>query len=84
MSKFLTLNIRDLVHGTVIAFLTVFLGAVLKVTETNQFPLLADLKVYALTGATAAISYLIKNIFQNEIGQLFIPESKKPIDNAVN
>jgi len=84
MSKFLTLNIRDLVHGTVIAFLTVFLGAVLKVTETNQFPLLADLKVYALTGATAAISYLIKNIFQNEFGQLFIPESKKPIDNAVN
>jgi hypothetical protein len=84
MSKFLTLNIRDLVHGTVIAFLTVFLGAVLKVTETNQFPLLADLKVYALTGATAAVSYLIKNIFQNQVGQLFIPESKKPIDNAVN
>jgi len=84
MSKFLTLNLRDLVHGTVIAFLTVFLGAVLKVTETNQFPQLADLKVYALTGATAAISYLIKNIFQNEFGQLFIPESKKPIDNAIN
>jgi hypothetical protein len=84
MSKFLTLNIRDLIHGTVIAFLTVFLGAVLKVTETNQFPLLADLKVYALTGATAAVSYLIKNIFQNEFGQLFIPESKKQIDNAVN
>jgi hypothetical protein len=84
MSKFLTLNFRDLVHGTVIAFLTVFLGAVLKVTETNQFPLLSDLKVYALTGATAAVSYLIKNIFQNELGQLFIPESKKPIDNAVN
>jgi hypothetical protein len=84
MSKFLTLNIRDLVHGTVIAFLTVFLGAVLKVTETNQFPLIADLKVYALTGATAAVSYLIKNIFQNEFGQLFIPESKKPIDNAIN
>jgi hypothetical protein len=84
MSKFLTLNLRDLVHGTVIAFFTVFLGAVLKVTETNQFPQLADLKVYALTGATAAVSYLIKNIFQNEFGQLFIPESKKPIDNAVN
>jgi hypothetical protein len=84
MSKFLTLNIRDLIHGTVIAFLTVFLGAVLKVTETNQLPLLADLKVYALTGATAAVSYLIKNIFQNEFGQLFIPESKKQIDNAVN
>jgi hypothetical protein len=84
MSKFLTLNLRDLIHGTVIAFLTVFLGAVLKVTETNQFPLLSDLKAYALTGATAAISYLIKNIFQNEFGQLFIPESKKPIDNAIN
>ena len=84
MSKFLTLNLRDLVHGTLIAFLTVFLGAVLKVTETNQFPQLADLKVYALTGATAAVSYLIKNIFQNQVGQLFIPESKKPIDASIN
>jgi hypothetical protein len=84
MSKFLTLNLRDLVHGTLIAFLTVFLGAVLKVTETNQFPQLADLKVYALTGATAAVSYLIKNIFQNKVGQLFIPESKKPIDANIN
>jgi hypothetical protein len=84
MSKFLTLNLRDLVHGTLIAFLTVFLGAVLKVTETNQFPLIADLKVYALTGATAAVSYLIKNIFQNQMGQLFIPESKKPIDESIN
>ena len=84
MSKFLTLNLRDLVHGTLIAFLTVFLGAVLKVTETNQFPQLADLKVYAFTGVTAAVSYLIKNIFQNQIGQLFIPESKKPIDANIN
>jgi hypothetical protein len=84
MSKFLTLNLRDLVHGTLIAFLTVFLGAVLKVTETNQFPLIADLKVYALTGVTAAVSYLIKNIFQNQMGQLFIPESKKPIDENIN
>jgi hypothetical protein len=84
MSKFLTLNLRDLLHGTLIAFLTVFLGAVLKVTETNQFPQLADLKVYALTGLTAAVSYLIKNIFQNQMGQLFIPESKKPIDANIN
>jgi len=84
MSKFLTLNLRDLVHGTLIAFLTVFLGAVLKVTETNQFPQLADLKGYAFTGATAAVSYLIKNIFQNQVGQLFIPESKKPIDANIN
>jgi hypothetical protein len=84
MSKFLTLNLRDLVHGTLIAFLTVFLGAVLKVTETNQFPQLSDLKVYAFTGLTAAVSYLIKNIFQNQMGQLFIPESKKPIDANIN
>jgi len=84
MSKFLTLNLRDLLHGTLIAFLTVFLGAVLKVTETNQFPQLADLKGYAFTGLTAAVSYLIKNIFQNQMGQLFIPESKKPIDANIN
>jgi hypothetical protein len=84
MSKFLTLNLRDLVHGTLIAFLTVFLGAVLKVTETGAFPILADLKGYALAGATAAVSFLIKNIFVNSTGQLFIPESKKPIDANIN
>lgn len=84
MSKFLTLNLRDLLHGTFVAFLTVFLAAILKVTETGAFPILADLKGFAYAGATTAISYLIKNIFQNQVGQLFIPESKKPLNNEVN
>jgi hypothetical protein len=84
MSKFLNLNIRDLVHGTLLAFLTVFLAAVLQVTQTGAFPILADLKGYALAGATAAVSFLIKNIFVNSTGQLFIPESKKPLDGATN
>jgi hypothetical protein len=84
MSNFLNLNLRDLIHGTLLAFLTVFLAAVLQVTQTGNFPILADLKGYALAGATAAISYLIKNIFVNSTGQLFIPESKKPLDGAIN
>ena len=84
MSKFLNLNIRDLIHGTLLAFLTVFLAAVLQVTQTGAFPILADLKGYALAGATAAVSFLIKNIFVNSTGELFIPESKKPLDGATN
>jgi len=84
MSKFLNLNIRDLIHGTLLAFLTVFLAAVLQVTQTGAFPIFADLKGYALAGATAAVSFLIKNIFVNSTGQLFIPESKKPLDGAID
>jgi len=84
MSKFLNLNIRDLIHGTLLAFLTVFLAAVLQVTQTGAFPIFADLKNYALAGATAAVSFLIKNIFVNSTGQLFIPESKKPLDGAID
>ena len=84
MSNFLNLNLRDLIHGTLLAFLTVFLAAVLQVTQTGNFPILSDLKGYALAGATAAISYLIKNIFSYSAGQLFIPESKKPLDGAIN
>ena len=84
MSNFLNLNIRDLIHGTILAFLTVFLAAVLQVTQTGAFPILADLKGYALAGATAAISYLIKNVFSNSIGQIFVPESKKPLDGAAS
>jgi len=76
MSKFLSLNVRDLLHGSLIAFLTVFLASVLKVTETNQFPLFTDLKGYALAGATAAVSYLIKNFFQNQSGHLLTTEDK--------
>lgn len=84
MSKFLNLNFRDLLHGSFVAFLTVFLAAVLKITETGQFPILSDLKGFAYAGATTAISYLIKNIFQNQVGQLFIPESKKPLNGDIN
>jgi hypothetical protein len=84
MSNFLNLNLRDLIHGTLLAFLTVFLAAVLQVAQTGAFPILADLKGYALAGATAAVSFLIKNIFVNSTGQLFIPESKKPLDGAIN
>lgn len=84
MSNFLQLNLRDLIHGTILAFLTVFLASVLQVTQTGNFPILADLKGYALAGATAAISYLIKNVFSNSIGQIFVPESKKPLDGAVS
>ena len=76
MSKFLALNTRDLINGTVVAFLTVFLSAVLKVTETGTFPVFADLKGYAFAGATAAISYLIKNIFTNSTGEILTSETK--------
>lgn len=84
MSNFLNLNLRDLIHGTFVAFLTVFLASVLKVTETGTFPNFIDLKGYAFAGATTAISYLIKNIFQNSAGQLFIPEDKKPLNNEIH
>lgn len=76
MSKYLALNTRDLINGTIVAFLTVFLSAVLKVTETGAFPILGDLKGFALAGATAAISYLIKNIFTNSTGEILTSETK--------
>jgi glucan phosphoethanolaminetransferase (alkaline phosphatase superfamily) len=70
LSKLFSLNLRDALNGFLIAFLTAFLSAVVTALNTGLFPALADLKAFALIGITAGVSYITKNLFTNNVGEL--------------
>lgn len=64
------LNVRDALNGFLIAFLTAFLTAVSSALSSGVFPPLSDLKAFALIGITAGVSYITKNLFTNNTGEL--------------
>ena len=69
-SALFTLNLRDALNGFLIAFLTAFLSAVVSSLNTGLFPSLVDLKEFAMIGITAGVSYITKNLFTNNTGEL--------------
>jgi len=69
-SSFFSLNLRDTINGFLIAFLTTFLTAVVSTLNTGVIPSLEDLKGFSIVGVTAGISYLAKNLFSNNQGEL--------------
>ena len=70
LSGLFTLNLRDALNGFLIAFLTAFLTAVVSGLNTGLFPSLVDLKAFAMIGITAGVSYITKNLFTNNSGEL--------------
>lgn len=64
-SSFLSVNWRDALRGFLIAALTTILATVGQAVEAGSLPTIAQLKVAALAGLTAGISYLIKNFFSS-------------------
>lgn len=69
-SSLFQLNLRDTINGFLIAFLTTFLTAVVSTLNTGVIPSIEDLKGFAIVGVTAGISYLAKNLFSNNQGEL--------------
>jgi len=70
LSALFKLNLRDALNGFLIAFLTAFLSAVVSGLNSGVFPALADFKAFAMIGITAGVSYITKNLFTNNVGQL--------------
>ncbi len=70
LSRLFSLNLRDTLNGFLIAFLTAFLTAVSSALNTGVFPPLSDLKAFGLIGLTAGVSYITKNLFTNNVGEL--------------
>jgi hypothetical protein len=68
MSKYLNLNLADFVKGLIVAAGTAILTALLPVLNTGNLPTLADLKVIAISGVAAGVTYLLKNLFTNSSG----------------
>ena len=69
-SALFTLNLRDALNGFLVAFLTAFLSAVVSSLNTGLFPALTDLKAFAMIGITAGVSYITKNLFTNNSGEI--------------
>jgi len=70
MSKFLTLNIKDLLKGVIVASLTAILGGLYAIIQTGAFPTIADRKAMGMAALWAWLAYLLKNLFTNQEGDL--------------
>lgn len=62
-----SLNPLDLGKGLLIAFLTAFLTTITQWLNLGTFPTGEQFKIAAIAGAAAAIAYLVKNFFTDDI-----------------
>jgi hypothetical protein len=75
-AKFLSLNERDVIKGVVVTAFTSILTASLTYLNSGHVPNTADLKTIGIAGASAGISYLIKNLLTNSKDELGKVEPK--------
>lgn len=70
-SKFLNINWADIGKGLLIAFLTALLGGILEKLQTGELPTtwIAFQPILELS-LSAAVAYLLKNLFTNSEGQI--------------
>lgn len=73
-SPFLKLNLRDLVNGLVVAFLTAGLTNLIQTLDSGKLPTLEEVKAGALAGLVASLAYLLKNLVTNSQGEMATKE----------
>lgn len=76
-SAFGKLNLRDLVNGLVVAFLTTGLTNLIQTLDSGKLPTLAEVKAGVLAGVVAALAYLLKNLVTNSDGKVGVGEEVK-------
>lgn len=76
MSKFLKLNITDVINGAVVAAFTAAIAVIGASIYAGRMPTLIDCKVAGVAALTAAVGYLVKNLLTNSNGQTFKAEPK--------
>lgn len=69
-SPFGKLNLRDLINGLVVAFLTTSLTALAQILDSGVLPSLVELKSAGLAGVVASLAYLLKNLVTNSQGEV--------------
>jgi flagellar biosynthesis protein FliQ len=67
-SSFLTLNTRDFVKGLFIAVITAVITVVYTTIQTGTLSF--DWKIISTTALSAALAYIMKNLFTNSNDQL--------------
>jgi hypothetical protein len=74
MSNFLKLNWADIGKGILVAVLAAIGTVLLPVLESGVLPTLAILQAAGITGLTAGLAYLVKNIITNSSGEILKKE----------
>lgn len=65
MSQFFNLNLKDLLKGGIVAFISAVVTAIVPVIESGTLPTMEQLKAAGWMALTAGVSYLLKNLFTN-------------------
>ncbi len=73
-SKIFTLDVRDLINGLIIAFLTAMLTGIIEILGNGAVFTWITLKPVLIAGISAALAYLIKNFSTNSHNQLLTKE----------
>ena len=76
-SPFGKLNLRDLVNGLIVAFLTASLTGLISILDSGVLPTLEQLKAAGLAGLVASLAYLLKNLVTNSGGKVGVGEDVK-------
>ena len=77
-SKLGQFNWRDLLHAFIITFLSSSLTGLIQVLDSGMLPTLGSMKVHAVIGLTAGLSYVLKVLLENSKGQFMKGENPKP------
>jgi hypothetical protein len=70
MSEFLKLNGKDLFKGMIVAALAVITASLSVILDAGALPTSAEWLQIAKAAGTAAVSYLLKNLFTNSNDEL--------------
>lgn len=68
MSNFGKLDIQDLLKGMIVAVLAVVTSSLVVIFDAGHFPTTAEWVSIGKVAGTAAVSYLLKNLFTNNTG----------------
>lgn len=81
-ANFLSLNWKDLVKGLITAVITAILTGLVQALESGTaLPTLPQIKLIVISGITAGLAYLAKNLLTNSNDQ-FATKEQKPKPEA--
>ena len=81
-SKFMKLNLRDVLKSLEVVLIGTVLPAVTLVVSNQRLPNMDDLKSVAWVAAAAWISYITKNWLTNSDDEFLTPEKPAEGENA--
>ena len=81
-SKFMKLNLRDVLKSLEVVLIGTVLPAVTLVVSNQRLPTMEDLKSVAWVAGAAWISYITKNWLTNSNDEFLTPEKSAEGENA--